>query len=258
MKKTLVLLAIGILVLLLVAALAGGSIIRVGLEKGAHYALGVDTKVGGASVNFLTGSVSVSDVEIGNPPGFKSKNAFEVSHVGVDAKISSLFGEPKVIRKIEVFSPALTLEQSASGTNLGALRDNLQGKFGSKKTDEKPQPPMKMRVDLVEIRAPRVTVGQSILGATGTSVSLPDITLKDLGTGPGEEITLAQLIDKILAAIGKSAASGVTGVPNDLAKVLSKETADSVIHTVEAAGHDLQKSIESATTQIGDIFKKKN
>lgn len=253
MKKILVLLAVGVLVLLLVAALAGGSIVRVGIEKGAHYALGVDTRVGGASVNFLTGSVSVSDVEIGNPPGFKSKNAFAVSHVGVEAKVASLFSQPKVISKIEVFSPALTIEQSASGTNLGVLRDNLRKRMGPSAPEQKPEAPMKLRVGLVEIRAAKVTVGQSILGATGTDVTLPDITLRDLGN----EITLAELIDKILAAIGKAAASGVAGVPNDLAKVLSQETADSVIHAVEGAGKDIEKAVENAATQIGDVFKKK-
>lgn len=251
------------LMILLVAALGvvfgGGCLARAGLEKGATHALGVDARVGGATLSVLGGAMTVSNMRIANPPGFKSEKALDVSKISLNVKLKTLLSEPIVVPRIEVFAPDVTIERSATGTNLGALMDRLEGKG-----DRPPAPAgstIQLQVDEVVIKSAIVRLAQSIVGTTETTVALPDITLRNLKTG-GQPLTLAELIEKILGAIAKHAAAA--GIPAEIGNLLNEEARRAVIESVQGAGENLKKvedavkGVEDAASRIGDIFKKKD
>lgn len=80
MRKMLVRLVAAFVVLIVVVVVGGiaavgmaaDSIARRGVEAGATYALGVDTKLAGANVGIMSGSFDMQGLRVANPQGFKS------------------------------------------------------------------------------------------------------------------------------------------------------------------------------------------
>jgi hypothetical protein len=260
--KRLLLLAILLVVLLCVGVVFfGGSMVRVGVEKGAAFYLDVPVSVGSGSLNPLTGYVGLSDLQIGNPPGFKSKNAFTAGHVGVGAQIGSLLSDTIVINEMTMRAGETTVELGPGGTNLGVLMDRVNKKGGKTGGDEPGGAKRKYKIKEIKITETKVHVAQPLGGPTITS-TLPDVVVRDIGYGgDGSGATMGQVIQIILAEIAKSA-SGIANLPDEIAKSLSREgiaAVDAILKgDTKNIGQELEKSATQAVKGIEDIFKKKD
>ena len=75
MKKLIKLVAV-LLILLVLATVAVAlyidTIAKTAIERGATYALGVETTLGSADVGLLSGTFSMGDLTVANPAGFES------------------------------------------------------------------------------------------------------------------------------------------------------------------------------------------
>jgi uncharacterized protein involved in outer membrane biogenesis len=271
MKRFLFVVVALVLLLFTGVVFGGGSLLRAGLERGSRAALKTDTRVGGASLNLFGGSVGVSAFRIGNPPGFKSERAFEVGRVAVDASLASLLSDTFVIEKIEVIAPEVTLEVSASGTNLGALFDRLEGKGGAPgggpAETTKKEGGKKLRVGEVRIAGAKVRIAQSVLGSTERTITIPDLVLREIGSGAKkDETTLARLLEAVLGAIAAAAANTAGDLPQDLRDLLKRETARDALDSVRRDAEGAVKgALEDAAgplgrqagDALGDLLRKK-
>ena len=86
---------IGVLLLLLL--IAGGAVwyflafrldgaIRQQIEEVAEQSLGTDVRVGAVRTDLKTGSLTISDIEVANPPGYRNPNAFTLR--GIEAVVN--------------------------------------------------------------------------------------------------------------------------------------------------------------------------
>jgi hypothetical protein len=231
MKK----LAIALLVL---AAIAGAGVFWLsgnldGLIKNAISSYGsamtqATVSVGAVKITPADGKGTISDLLIGNPPGFKTTHALKVGRIDIEIDIASVPKDVIVIRRIAIHAPDVIYEKGDAMTNFDAIQKNIASYLGpsdSKKDDKK------LIVEELTIRDAKAQASAAFLAGKTVSVPLPDITLKNLGKAkggmtPGElgqevtgalkaKLTGAVSFDRLMKSTGEvleSAGSKVKGL----------------------------------------------
>ena len=256
MKKILLGLAIGVVVLAIVGVLAvtfllDGTVKR-GVETFGPKLTKVDVKLDGVSISILSGSGSIKGLIVGNPEGYKTSQAISVGSATLALKPTSILGEKVVINKIELLSPEITFEGGFGGNNLSKILANLEETTGGTSTNAAAEPDegpnQKLQVDDFLIRGAKVHVSVTGMGGKTLTVPIPDIHLTDLGTGP-DGITAAELTKRVIKAIEQGAIKAADGVISDLGKQAAE------------IGRDLGKTATGSVTNITgglkDLLKKK-
>jgi len=251
MKKILIGLAIGVVVLAIVGVLSvtfflDGAIKR-GVETfGPQVAL-VPVKLENVTLSLMSGSGKITGLTIGNPEGYKTPNAISVGKASLALKPGSLFSDKVVIQQIELIAPEITFEVGLAGNNLSKIQANLEktsGGGGAQNTNAAPaaQASKKLQVDKFTITGAKLQLNIAELSGPPTVVEIPDILLADLGTGP-EGITGAELTKRVLDVLEKEALKiAKTKGMDRLTKELDK-----------AAGQNTGK----LGKKLGDILKQK-
>jgi hypothetical protein len=231
MKK----LAIALLVL---AAIAGAGVFWLsgnldGLIKNAISSYGsamtqATFSVGAVKITPADGKGTISDLLIGNPPGFKTTHALKVGRIDIEIDIASVPKDVIVIRRIAIHAPDVIYEKGDAMTNFDAIQKNIASYLGpsDSKKDGK-----KLIVEELTIRDAKAQASAAFLAGKTVSVPLPDITLKNLGKAkggmtPGElgqevtgalkaKLTGAVSFDRLMKSTGEvleSAGSKVKGL----------------------------------------------
>ncbi len=136
MKKLLKIVAV--LVLIVVVGLVVVSVFFLGptVRKAANTMgpeiLGVPVAMGKTSVLPLRGELRLSELEIGNPDGFKSAHLFSMDKLSVDMKPSSVFSDTVVVKDVTISGVRITYETTGIRSNLGTLLKNLEKKGEAK------------------------------------------------------------------------------------------------------------------------------
>jgi len=251
MKKLLLRIALILVVLVVVGVVAVGLSLNTAIKKGVE-TLGpriakVDVKLAGVDLSLFSGNGSISGLVIGNPEGYKTPHAISVGSTRVSVSPGSVLSDKIVVKSIRVEAPEITFEVGPGGSNLQQIQANLASTMGAGGSTGQPaatgkQPGKKLQVDEVIITGGKITLGAALLGGTIAEASLPEIRLKDLGTGP-EGITGADLGNRLLSVI----MDGAIKIAGDQ---LSKAGKDALNKTAnEATG--------KATKALGDLFNKK-
>ena len=110
-------------VLLGAAVLFLDRVILHGFNTAAPVVLGVEASLGEAQVKLLRGYVSLKELHIGNPEGFKTDGLFDLGEVMVDVDMNTIGADPIVIERVLVKGAKVTYEQGLLGNNIGALLD---------------------------------------------------------------------------------------------------------------------------------------
>lgn len=263
MKKLLVLVVL-LVVILLAGVWFAGDVLEQGVERGGTWALGTETSLSSASVSLMGGQVSMENLRVASPPGFQAKEAMSVGLIDVQAEVGSFLSDTIIIDHIDLESPAITLEISTGGSNLGALMDHLKSKTaGSGKPpeetppDEEPAgPSKKLKVGRVTITSPRVTLAQSLLMTAERTIELPTLELTDIGGGGGgadDAVTLPQLIEQILGTI-MAAVARSDALPADLKQILDSEV---IAKYAEQVQQQLETFKDAADKAKGELDKAK-
>lgn len=251
MKKLILRIALVLVVLVVLAIVGIGLSLNTAIKKGVE-TLGpqitkVDIQLAGVNLSLFSGSGSVKGLVIGNPEGYKTPNAISVGSTSVSVSPGSLLSDKIVVKSIRVEAPEITFELGPGGSNLQKIQANLESTLGAGGSASPPatgekKPAKKLQVDEVVITGGKVTLGAALLGGKITEAPLPEISLKDLGTGP-EGITGAELGNRLLTVVMERAIK-VGG--EELAKA-GKDVLNKTAN--EAAG--------KATKALGDLLNKK-
>ena len=266
MKKIILGILIAIVVVGIAAVVGVALFLDSGLKKGVEtigpQVTGVDVKLDSVRLSLWSGSGSIKGLVIGNPEGYKSPHAIRVSSASLSVAPGSLFSDKIIVKSIRVEAPEIIYELGPGGNNLKKIQANIEAAAGSSEKSapaEPASPGKKLQVDEVIITGGKVTLAASMLGGKGVTSPLPEINLKNLGTGP-EGITGAELTKQILSQV----MAGSFNVAQDLVKQAGKE----VLNAAEGAGKEALKAAEGAGKTaadsagkalkgVGDLFKKK-
>ncbi|MCA8924750.1 MAG: AsmA family protein, partial [Planctomycetes bacterium] len=264
MKKKL-LIAAAIVLLLVVGAVMGiviysGDLLKVGVERGGTQAMKTETTLGGAGLSILGGSVSLSNLNIRNPEGFKEQYAFSIGETSVDTNLGSLLSNTIEVERILIASPHVALEVSTSGTNLGSLLGNLESSRKEAEappttTEETPSedagPSKQLIVRDLTITDAKVILTQSVLGQTTIELTLPELKLKDVGTQQ-DPASMAEVMQQVVAAIMAGVISS-DQIPPEIAALLRGELN---LASLDALKAQLEGQLKAGLAQGKEVLDK--
>lgn len=209
---------IALAVLVLVAAIAGGVFWLTGNMDGliknaiAEYGSAMtQAKVSVDAVNIapVDGKGSISNLQIGNPSGFKTSHAMKVGQIDVDIDVATITKDVIVIRRIAIKAPDLIYEKGESMTNFDAIQKNIASYLGPADTTKKDSKGKKLIVEELTIRDAKAQASAAFMNGKTMTVPLPDIVLKDIGKAKGG-VTPAELGQEVVGALKAKLGSAIS------------------------------------------------
>jgi uncharacterized protein involved in outer membrane biogenesis len=260
MKKILVRIGIGVVVLIIIAALAVhfflDGAVKNGIETLGPKMTKVDVKLDAVTISLLSGSGKIKGLVVGNPEGYKTPHAISIGTASLALKPGTLLSDKLVIKSINLDAPEVTFEGGLSGNNLkkilANLNENTSGPGGTNVAGATPKEQKKaskkLEVDDFTITGAKLDANITDLGGKTLTLPLPTIHLSNLGTGP-EGITVTELTKQVISAIEKQAVQTVATESGDLGKAAGNLT--------KGLGTNAGSTINNATKGLGNLFKKK-
>ena len=155
-----------------------------------------------------SGEGTISGLEIGNPKGFKTAHAMKLKEFTVAIDPATLAGDVITIKKIAIVAPDVVYEKGDSMTNFDALQKNIADYLGPAKQEES-GPGKKLIVEELSITGAKAEVSAPFMAGDTVSVSLPDITLHNIGKDKGG-VTPGELGQAIVGALKKQLTKSVS------------------------------------------------
>jgi uncharacterized protein involved in outer membrane biogenesis len=255
LKKLLLILVILVIVFIIAAvatvAFCLDGIVKEGVTTVAPKITQTTVTLDGVHISLMAGSVSLKNLVVGNPAGFKTPNAISLGKVAITVPPKSLLADKVVVHAIEIDNPEITFEGNPFGdNNLSKLMANVDSVSASTTpapatTPGQPKAPAgpgkKLEVDDFLLTGAKVHATVPGLNQEIT-VPIPDIHFTDLGTGP-DGITAAQLTQKVLREVTADTIKAV----GDFAKNTLGKNADSLL---KGGSSDLEKGAGTSVDQI--------
>lgn len=216
----LLLIALGVLAVL---AVAGGfalarlfePAVKAAVETLGPQAAGVPMRLASLSVSPLTGSVRLSGLVVGNPPGFKTASAFELDDIRVKVRLRTLLSDTVVVEHILVRGAQATYELGGGGSNVGAIAKKAGSSGGGGKAGAQGGKPGK-RLVIKDFRfeGGKARLSAGLFGGKAVEVAIPDVRLKDIGGEKGA--TPAQAGAEMLGAVASAVGQAAVAATKDL------------------------------------------
>jgi hypothetical protein len=218
----------GVLVLLVIiffaVALSLGSIIKSGVNKVGPQVTQTSVELGSAQVSPFSGHGTLSNLVVGNPPGWQSAHAFSLGQISMDVEPRSLMGDHVVINSIVIDQPDIIYETRLTSSNLQDLLKNIQASTGGEKEPKtKDGKPMKIEVKSFRLQNAKLT---AIAAGNSATVEMPAVVLENLGTQEGgltpQQLAVAVVKEVTAQAVqaGASAALESGALEKGLRKIL--------------------------------------
>ncbi len=212
------LLAVGVMVLF--ARL--DSIVEQTVEKEGTSQLSLATELSAADVSVFGGSVTLDGLTIDNPQGYAAPHLFELGQVNVAVSYGDLTKTPVRIRQININSPRLVIERGSVGGLAEQLRLNVRDLLENLdlSSDEEVT---KLLIDQMTVTGTTVVVRPNIEGLDEEySVTIPDVTMSNIGTGEGAEngAEIGRVVTDLVMVLARRALDS-DELPPELRAVLS-------------------------------------
>ncbi len=235
MKKILAITAAVIVAVIIGVVVFVGSnldkLVKSGVEEYGPRFTGTEVKLGNVSSSLMGGEVTISRFFLGNPKGFKTAHAFQVSSLKVVVDTSSLASDVIHIKEIVIDAPDIIYEMGGGSSNLQAIQDNITKAAGggSSSSASSGDSEKKVIIDHLYVRNAKAALSAAMLGGKVIPLPLPDLHLTDIGKKE-KGTSMSDAAKQTMDAITKAATS--------------------------AAGKiDLKGMAEGATKAIGDAAK---
>ncbi len=240
--RKIIFLILGVIVLVgAVSWLFIDPIAKAGVEKGAGFALGVETSVDDLDLSLISGDLTMDGLTISNPEGFKSPHLMRYEHFELNLQPGSVFSDTIVLEKFQMDGLEVNIDQKLTKNNISVILDNLK-KFES---EDKEKSPSQKKLQLDHLLINNVVANVHVLSGREDSkpitIKIDKIELKDVTTGQDDGILISDLTAKIVVAvINAIVENGEVNIPDDLNKSLKAGLADTK-KALESAADDLLK-----------------
>jgi hypothetical protein len=240
-------------------------------------------------VGVFSGRVAMADLNVSNPPGYKSPHFLEMGEGRVGVSLGTLMEDKVVLPELTLSGIRLNLEHLKGKANYKVIIDNLKRfESGEKPADaaEEEKGGKQFVIEKVTINDVRVEVELLPIGGdlTRVPVIIPRIELENVGSG-GDGIKLAELTSVILKAILTTVVQQAGDrLPGDIAGELTAglgqlkslgdvsvqvvgqvtaevsekvaEAAEQLGEAAEEAGKDVAKTVDEGTKKVGEELGK--
>ena len=199
LKRILGVLVIGGIVLVIGGRIGIGLMWKSAFVKYGTELAEVPVSVRHVWINPFSGRVQMDGLSIGNPDGFKSKQAIAIDSLDLRMPLRSLFADKRVIQVLLIEGVEVTYERALLKSNLGVLSETIKAKTSREGSGNKGLR-RQLQVDQVTIDRGKVNMAATLLGGRGVTLNLPKLELRDLGQD-GRGITVIELVSKILRSV---------------------------------------------------------
>ncbi len=214
-------------------------------------------------ISATTGKGSLHGLKVTNPKPFKTPSAFEFSEVSLTLDIASVTKDTVVIKEIVIAGPEITYEVGANGSNIDAIKRNVDSYSTPSKTDpyekkeveessDKKQ--KKLIIEKLIVRDGKINVSASFLNGKALSVSLPGLTLNDIGKDKGGA-TPGEVTNKIITSLRQNIDKAVGTLGLDQAKKAIEGVAKDLKGQLEKGIGDPEKLLDGKAEDIGNAVK---
>ena len=278
--KLLFKLLVGLAVLLVLVVVLGvvfiDKVVRLSVEKGGTYALGVETTLEEADFGLFSGQLDLAGLAVANPEGFQHEYFLEMGSASCKVAPASLSSDVIDVPLLALADLTLDIERAANGTNYGAILDHLEqigsggkggsggGGTGSEEEGEAAEGKL-FRIARVSLSNIRVTV--SLSTAAGAlppqSLTIPSIELKNVGTAEGGASATDIASELITALLDATIKGGAGTLPADLLQDLTgrlanyESMADAARADLEGRATAIGKDLETKVDETVDTAKDK-
>ena len=234
-------------------------ILKSALQTAIKKQLNVDASASKVSLSIFSGTVKVSNLKIGNPPGYQYKNVLEANSIAVTTSIGSLLSNPIEINDVTIDGISMVIEQKGLTNNLSDILKSMPQKPKTE-TAEPAKNAKSVHISTVDMK--NLSVTAKFLPIPGKSdaltLKIASIHLSNLG---GKKSSLGEVTGKIFAAISSEIASQGAGIfPSDLTGSIQEnagKTLELFSETGKQLGGEAQKGVEDATKKLKGMFEKK-
>jgi hypothetical protein len=265
-----------VVVVLLLAAVVGvlfylDAIAKGAIERGATYALGVQTTLEEADVGVISGEFSMKGLNVANPEGFESDHFLQLGEGFVAVSMGSLRQETVQLPILSLTTVNMSLEKKGGQSNYKVILANLKRlESGEKEAEETGEQKPGKQFVIKEVVISDVNVEVDLFGVGGdlnrARVPIDEIRLTNVGTDGADTSEVTDVIIKaILAAVMANAADLPADFVNDLGGHLQglASLADMGIQgsfdvggqMTDFAGKTLQDASQQAGKAAEDITK---
>jgi len=266
MKKVLKII-IGIVVVLLILVLGAvlslpvtiGPLVKSAAAAGGPKVLGVEVSIGDVRLRPIAGQLLISDLRIGNPPGYSDKQAFAVKTVDIDLRTMTILrGDTIHIEKILIEAPEISFETKDGVSNFDTMlakarvaEKTEESKETKESADKKPK--KKVIIDEFILTGSKVSYASSLTFNKPVTVPLPPVTVRNIGKADGGASmieALNQVIASILGGLKEAITKLATGSVDAL-KGVSKTATDALGNVTKGAGDAAGSLTKGATDAAG-------
>jgi len=138
---------------------------------------GVTVKVKRVRLEPVDGAGSISGLEVGNPPGYKSARALVLGEMRLAIDYSTLTSNVIRVKEITLEGPVITYEVGAAGDNLTVIQRRIDAEVAKLTGPSSPDKASgrKFIVDHIYVRDASVRFGDTL------ALSMPNVHLRDVG-----------------------------------------------------------------------------
>jgi energy-coupling factor transporter transmembrane protein EcfT len=272
MKKIILWLVIGVVVILIVGVVAVGlsldKIVKAGIETAGPRITQTTLTVDSVNLSLLSGSAGINGLVLGNPPGFTSPQAISLGKAAVSIVPGSILADKVIIHSVEVRDADITFEGNPFGANnFTKIMENVNSLAGAPNTNTpaanspatgSSKPAKKLEVDDFLITGAKVhasITGIPGLGTKEITVPIPEIHFTDLGKG-NDGITAGELTQKILSAITASTVTALTSSVADLGGNVTGAAKNILSGVTTNGANAVGAGVDAVKKGLGGLFGK--
>jgi hypothetical protein len=259
-------LLVGLFLLLIIVVFGlihtlGDKALKLAVETGGSKALNVGVTVDKASFSLLRGRLMLRKLVIKNPSGYSMPNLIEMDRLEVEADLPSFLGKTIRIKKINLDSAGLTIEQKGLSNNLQEVLDHIAGSKPKPSEPKQPSAGKEVLVNDLEITNTKVQVKLLPIPGRAEDLNLTLTPIQIQNLSSDKPISVAELTVKVLGAIADGLAKqGGDILPREIIGPLqsvlgsSSEIFKSGKDVLDNTIKDMQKPAEEILKQGQDIL----
>lgn len=202
------------------------NLVKSAIEKYGSQMTGTKVQVASVKIMPTEGTGIVRGLVVGNPSGFKTPYALKVGAIEIGLDVSTITKPVVVIKKIAVASPDVIYEKANGTTNFDAIQKHIADYVGpSSGNSGGGGGGKKLIVGQLSVRNAKAQASAGFLKGRTVSVTLPNITLNNIGRAqggvtPGElgQTVAGALKSKLEASVSFDALARSMGNTVDKAK----------------------------------------
>jgi hypothetical protein len=200
--------AIAVVVAIFYLASNLNSLVAAAIEKNGSDVTDTSVKVSGVEISLREGRGSIEDLQVANPEGFESSDAFSLGDITVDLDLGSVREDPIVIDEVRIEAPVIFVELTEKGaSNIDALRKSIQAHTGGSGGSSSGGDEKNIRIKKFVFEKGRIEVDASALDIKERTLELPEINLNDVGGPNGAPPD--QVAKLIFTAVAKKVGSEI-------------------------------------------------